>query len=137
MKKLLLFAIFLSSCTPHIEPTYQKYVDIFEKEAALHGKPIKVTTSIYTKRDLGDEILGRCIPIFSVIEISMAYWVDLSEPEREELLLHEISHCELKRYFHNEELDEKGIPLSIMYPSLIPGYVYLYYRDKYMEELFK
>ena len=48
-------------------------------------------------------------------------------------MFHELGHCILNRGHYEEKVG--GVPVSLMFPSLIPHY-YLFYKEKYRTELF-
>lgn len=144
LKKLFFIGyIFLVGCghdyQVSIEPQYQTYVDRFLSDAHSMNRNIKIYDLIIkTTESLRGEIVGQCQKGFNttpVIVISKKYWIDLSEFEREELLYHEMGHCVLMRR-HRDDTDEMGIPKSLMYPYMLPEYVYRYYRNEYVSELF-
>ena len=69
------------------------------------------------------------------VVINKATWDVISDEEREELILHELGHCVLKRK-HKDATRPDGAPESIMYPySMLPE-EYEKYKVEYHEELF-
>ena len=132
----------MTSCVSpklEIEEPYVKYVKIFEEESIRFGNPTLIRDlTIKTVSNLGKgTICGVCIPltIHPRILISHKFWKNYSDPEREQLMLHEISHCVLKRK-HNSKLDEYGFPVSIMYPNMLSIRLYTSNRSYYLKELF-
>jgi hypothetical protein len=116
--------------TPHIE----EYLT--QREHYLGNESFKyvITFGFY---ELPDGILGRCkteasskfndVHVTKVIMIDREGWEGLDYLDREELIFHELGHCDLDKK-HTEHL-------SIMYPYHI-GYHYETDREAMIGELF-
>lgn len=72
-----------------------------------------------------------------IVYLDLYFWSMATPFEKEELLYHELGHCELGRR-HNAYKDRQtGCPLSIMYPTVFGlEYCYLKNRKSYIMELF-
>ena len=82
--------------------------------------------------------IGLCLPIpfFPIVLIDRDFWSFASNPEREQLLFHELGHCLLWRG-HTSKTFRDGRPISIMNPVLIlSDYEYMSNREYYLNELF-
>jgi Zn-dependent protease with chaperone function len=125
--------------TLRIESEYQKYVTLFEQEANNYGHPMHITDLIVTSDDdLGGTIVAQCrtnhISTPRIV-VSLKYWDGLNDAEKEQVFVHEMGHCVLNRGHISTE-DADGIPISIMYPYVLPSYVYIARRSEYLKELF-
>ena len=67
--------------------------------------------------------------------VSAKWWKIASELEKELLVFHELGHCILRRG-HTTQTTQLGVPVSIMYPSVMPDVFYKNYRHYYIFELF-
>jgi len=129
---IIAIVLLLSSCMPRptlmIDPELVVYVRRFE--AALGKKthfPIRFGTI-----DIG--LAGQCTEYLDgvEIEISKSWWEGQNESAREEVVFHELGHCELGRG-HDERVIN-GRPASVMYPTVFSTF-YAKYRDEYVKEL--
>lgn len=145
MKKYLSFLFLVCIGCFHkkivsIEPRYQSYVDNFVSDAQKTGRTIEINDLIIKSvPQISDEIIGQCqrgINVTPRIVINYGHWKNFSNVEREELLYHELGHCILNRW-HKNDTDSLGIPISIMYPYILPEMVYLKYREFFIMELFR
>lgn len=123
-----------------IQEDYIKYVEAFEKYSRQYNRPIKIADLVLdTEDDLGGSIVAQC-RLFGTatphIVVSKRLWEYSTEVEKEMIILHEISHCILKRG-HLETKDVNGIPISLMYPYVLEERVYLERKEAYLKELFK
>lgn len=116
-----------------------KYVNLFE---TLHGgKPILSTIQFVPQEG---NIIGRCYVGEFKVEVDPLYWVHADDMAREQLILHELGHCELFREHRNDllpdiySIDGKGVqcPASIMHWSF-PVDCYQQNRGYYLRELFQ
>lgn len=144
MKYLLVFSLLFLSCSVgqsvNVEPQYKKYVTLFEQESARVGYPVVIKgLTIESRFTLGGFILAQC-RMFNFpnpsIQVSLYWWDRTSEAEHEIVLLHEISHCILRRY-HRNDLYPDGRPKSLMNEELFDAKTYLDNRDEYIRELFE
>jgi len=159
---LVLIAILFSSCIlavktsgpfpikPGIDAALRPYVDRFQryghqyKGAGWHGHDVYVQfgdTSSFVVEDpkLGNRVIGVCKTATgnapNEIVIDNATWNSADQYEREALIFHELGHCAIDRQ-HEDAVDNDGIPISLMYPSLIVSAIYAPRRDYYIKELF-
>jgi hypothetical protein len=144
MKYLLVFSLLFVSCSVgqsvNVEPQYKKYVTLFEQESARVGHPVVIKgLTIESRFTLGGFTLAQCrmfgFPNPSIL-VSLYWWDRTNEVEHEMVLLHEISHCILRRY-HRNDLYPDGRPKSIMNEEMFDGNTYLNNRDEYIRELFE
>tara|TARA_B100001094_G_C18128307_1_gene770761 strand:+ start:186 stop:647 length:462 start_codon:yes stop_codon:yes gene_type:complete len=100
-----------------------------------------VTTNVYlvssfnhpTSR-LAPTTIAICALPSKTIEILQEAWNTLSEEGREQLIYHELSHCEAL-LTHDEAKTDSGLPNSLMFPSMLEDYIYILRRDYYINEL--
>lgn len=95
--------------------------------------------------DLKDDVVGECWkwPGYREIRVDRKWWAEheLMDSMREELIFHELGHCELGRK-HVEAViafnDGVRGPASIMYPYTF-GQLgqYVAHREYYLQELFQ
>lgn len=141
MKNLaLILMLFVCSCGPKagsVEKGLESYITSF-----------KVRTGVTPKSDVRFGILeegtaGICETWsdgYTRITIDPNYFEEISEEQREELVYHELGHCELGRD-HDETLTYKAgvrIPESVMYPYVFSSTwakVYGTLRGEYISEL--
>lgn len=144
LSQLLGIAIVLSSCAPpnptqyrHVDAALEPYVQRFE---AVLGKPINFTVTL---ADIDHNYVGLCTVGGSspapgrYIQISSYYYPSRSDSDIEQVVFHELGHCELDRQ-HVNILDSNGYPISIMYYMEF-GYMQWYTTNHsaYVAELFK
>lgn len=128
---ILAIILFLSSCAKPkiiVDPQLAVYVQRFEQ--AL-GKKTRFSIQ-FGKLDEG--LVGVCIDYGDNVEIKISdyHWPDLDEAHREEVMFHELGHCELGRGHVNGIAN--GRPISVMYPMNF-GDEYAEHRDYYIKEL--
>lgn len=150
---LLLLGLLL---TPHlhsegpeiykIDSEIEPYIETFKEKMLLAGieKPI-ANLEAHFSLELNDGEAGRCSLITTrrgpkevvrpILRISATFWDQMPEPDREELVYHELAHCILGRKEH-VTLTENGIPVSILHPSHLGSDLYIQYYGEYMAELF-
>lgn len=120
-----------------IDPAFEPYAQLFEE---LAGRPVNV--SLVFKSNLGQNRVGLCWRTNGQgdrIEIDPDYWANISEPGREQLIMHELGHCELG-LGHDDRLGQVGdwpnVPLSIMHSVHFGDYdFYLANRLYYLQQL--
>ena len=104
-----------------------------------------VTTPIIFDDNMSDSIGGVCTKwlrskkiVYREITINTEYWDSISEAQQQQLIDHELGHCELNRG-HNDEKLENDQPASIM-NSYVFGLNEIRYMelnlDYYIDELF-
>ena len=130
-----------------IHPEIQQYVDRF----VSIGKKFKGESFVlkWINMDIGevkdpwdidhninDDVVGWCKPYFVPMEIMLQTqeWRLANDLEREQLVFHELGHCQFG--FPHDESIKDGRPVSIMYPYLLSRVTYKEHRDEYLKELF-
>ena len=150
MKSVYLFFILLTGCAPKehkvlsIDEKLQPYFDTFIREANYRNKfwfvddlIIQFEEELPKKNNL--EILGNCDTNSGgtpVVTINKKTFKRLSQNEKEMLIFHELGHCLLYKG-HNDDLDDDGVPVSIMNKYAFSGNVYAKNREGYINELFR
>lgn len=114
-KIIVLTCFLLVGCadTPApIDVAFKPFVNRFE---VLLGKTIKFSVLF---ADMDQQYAGMCW-LYSTgdrkIEINPYSWDKLNELGKEEVIFHELGHCELGRG-HTYDSTKDGYPASIMYP---------------------
>lgn len=152
MNKTLVLCLLLVSCgKQHQDPRtnhstdeeFISYIRVFESNYGKHIGDIPINF-----KDQDEDTAGECV-IWSTgekeIQISQNTWSVLSEKQRQQLIDHELGHCELNLE-HNPEYkrDNTGYficPVSIMHPNVFNDYsiknCYVPDNDYYIDELFK
>lgn len=126
-----------------INPKLTKYVDRFERIGdILYGRKMilpEMDIDFGKTRLISMRAVGWCVrnPITRrpKILIDTNFWKQADEAEREALIFHELGHCVLDRD-HIKKKSALGIPLSLMFPSVIPSFTYRKFRKHYLIELF-
>lgn len=116
------------------QPEFKPHIERFE---TLYGKSIN--TEITFVPEFKDGVVGICYFLKNKVEISREYWNRASDLQKELLVFHELGHCVLHYYGHNEQWiirDKEAIPNSIMYPYLISDKIYERHKGYYINELF-
>jgi hypothetical protein len=147
MKTLPLIIFFLLvGCGPvkQTHPDFIKYINSFETELNLKVK----TTIVYKSIVLSEEELkksrsvGTCYRYANsnknFIDIEKQYWDAASEAVKEQLIFHELGHCELNLDHTEEKISTPfgSIPKSIMFPYVFGNQMYYQvYKNYYVEEL--
>lgn len=116
------------------DPEFHPHIETYER---LSGK--KINSIITFKPKLDGNVIGICYYVTKKIVIDKEWWYQVSNYKHEQLILHELGHCEGLRD-HTEKMIYMGedgfIPISIMHPSIIHEPTYIKYRTYYLEELF-
>ena len=113
-----LLLLILTSCshnTTYVEPELIKYVDQY---TIAKGWQLEYAIDIRFDR-LDSPMVGQCYYSNSgnrQIRIDKDYWLTANDLYRTYLIFHELGHCDLNRV-HDDKIDSKGYPVSIMYPS--------------------
>lgn len=137
----VLLALVATGCgtkTYHVDPQIQPYIDRFVKTSNEVGAPVVVdnlVASIGTtaKTDYaGQCVIGNGTPTMTLNSI---YWPTFDDALREELVFHELGHCVLNR-LHNNDVDARGIPVSIMYGQMQVEGIYSDHRADWFVEMF-
>jgi hypothetical protein len=111
-----------------IDDEFIPYVNKFEY---FYGS--KVSSSIVFVDKLEGATVGVCYKLSNHIEIDRSYWEIITTEEQEELIFHELGHCELE-LDHNSQRFSWGCPKSIMYPNTFST-CYKQYEEYYIKEL--
>lgn len=133
---LIIFVAFLFSqkgkSVRNTDPEFRKYIKEIKKIYVACGKKHLVSeieeTSISFKK-LDNYIYGQCFMYLKRIEINRAGWLFLEDYEKEELLLHELGHCVLKKYDTETEsiMKGKGGLLGIKFTQRYNDYINEYF----------
>ncbi len=145
IKLLLILLLSLSACSRPaikdvaIDSPFQPYVDQFVAEGKNQGKYIYIDDlEVRFTNELPDTTLGQCTLSSNnppIIHVNENTWYIMSNIRREVTMLHELSHCCLKRGHINTWTN--GIYTSIMFYEI--SYDEDMYRNNwqyYMKELF-
>lgn len=143
MKRLLVgvWLCSLAACGPPAAPS-------IEKDLEVYVQSFKSRTGVTPKSDvvfgaLDGTTAGICevwSDGYTKVTVDREYFDTINENQREELMYHELGHCELDRD-HSEAMTYKGgkrVPESVMYPyvfSLTWAQVYDTFRPEYVQEL--
>lgn len=120
------------------DPAFIDHIKSFEDEIG-----IIVDVPIVFDPDIDDKYVAVCQTYFydkKIIKVDPDYWENLSFYGKEEVIYHELGHCQLNRE-HNSTLTipsklRYSIPNSIMYPYVFGEETfYFMYREHYIEEL--
>ena len=141
MKYSIIFILLTMACgTPFSYKTdaeFTQYVQRFQNETG-----ITVTTPIIFD-DGKDEYAGLCEVYddgYKLIRIDSKYWELAKDLGKEEVIYHELGHCELKRD-HIERLTKTSlysyaIPSSVMFPYVFGDTSFYWaFREHYVQEL--
>lgn len=121
----------------------QKHVDTFYIEAAKRGREYKRISVTFGKTaHIGPTTAGFCAPETfyrdAYVIINYEYWLTFNDEKREQLILHELGHCVLRRIHDDSCVGEEVGPCnkrSLMHPYL--GMTdWANNREYYIEELF-
>jgi len=119
------------------------YVDKFKEYSVKRGRHIDMsgivigfTSKTLTSNAYSQGTIGRCYTASKVIVINKDKWSELSNIEKESVVIHELGHCAMGLK-HNEGHDVNQWPISIMYPSVDISYYYEQNKDVYLDRLFE
>lgn len=114
----------------HVEPETVKYIERYSiYKVQYTGKVYNGRVSTYFV-NLKDDTAGFCSGDKNgpYILIDREYWDNVTDSDREVLLLHELGHCDLGLGHSHQD--------TIMEPVLINGFDYLINQGYYLEQLF-
>jgi Zn-dependent protease with chaperone function len=122
------------------DPTFIKYIDLFEAEYGKMIGDIPINFALISK----PQTVAWCNEWNSGernVEVSQPHWNSMSESQKEELIFHELGHCELN-LDHDDTYDTNdSCPTSLMNPYVFGNYettnCYIPKYDYYMRQLFK
>ena len=119
------------------DPEFKEYIATFEQ---LSGK--KVTTPINFGYENDDNVIGVCFRYLNglkEIKIKKSYWTSKGYANREQLILHELGHCENGLGHDDNEiiLNKIPVPETLMNSHIIDSYTYTTFRDYYLKEFQK
>lgn len=116
------------------DKVFEPHISTYER---LSGK--KINSIITFKNKLDGNTIGICYYVTKKIVIDKEWWYQVSEYQHEQLILHELGHCEGLRG-HTEKMIDMGsdgfIPASLMNPSILYEPIYIKHREYYLKELF-
>ena len=115
-----------------VPPEVRPYLDSYEQAAGRQVYDIPVSFRPLASRDNPSRV-GLCVTYgagYAEIFLDPKYWEGARDSCREQLLFHELGHCDLLRG-HTE--DEQ----SIMYKNMMDCGEYAQGRNKILEELFR
>lgn len=127
-----------------VDTLLKPYVYRFELD---YGKPIRLMTIVFGKLEY--PTLGRCYYFEDgdddrQIIINKDTWFNMKDITKELVMYHELGHCELNRYHHDNRLVEWSpnadteslkVPISLM-NEFISFHHYSTLREYYIKELF-
>ena len=125
----------------NVDTDLEVYVKRFED---LWGQKISFPVLF---NHLPEMTAGRCTYWFlgdKVIEVDILYFYKLSDLGKEQLVFHELGHCALKRYSHDDSRvvfnkEKHSCSKTVMKSSIFDHqemYCYQKYRQYYIDELF-
>jgi len=85
---------------PELKPYYEEYVSDRNVICKESNKFANITIKIVD--DLPKFKIGECRPFASsyIIKINKEYWKMASEPDKYQVMMHELTHCDMKLYRH-------------------------------------
>lgn len=116
---------------------YYEYKQVYQTYCQDHPR-IRIVVE-----HLPDNTVGYCSygSGENLIELDADYWGEAPEYEKEQLVFHEMGHCDLYRKVHTEGVvnmfNGALIPKSIMKSEGMIELDYKVYHDYYMKELFQ
>jgi len=131
MKIIILLSIFLSSCSGfqrvgHIDPVFKSYVKSFEEHKGARVRDMDIIFNVQSNYRVGICIRRTERPR---VEIDPIFWMTANTTMKENLIFHELGHCDLN-LSHTTEY-------SIMHPSIIDPVFYNDNREYLINLLFK
>lgn len=100
MSRIVLLIILSGCASQTIDTELESYVDAFEQDSAIYGKPMQVSSSVVFTDSLNPGERGRCTKNETEpnqVQILKSYWNQADETSRKVLVYHELGHCELGR----------------------------------------
>jgi hypothetical protein len=142
MKLLFFVSLFLCACGEAgqiitFEPSIKPHVDFYlmNKQAILGRGADRVVTVSLSSEDHGREI-GHCIvtrrrggSLTFQVRVYAKFWFAASYPQREQLIMHELGHCDLG-------LDHSDDKHDIMYKYQLREWYYIENRSFLVNKLF-
>lgn len=137
---IVIFTLVVGCGLPHpytSNPDFDAYKAKFEQETG-----VKVTVPIIYD-SLDEQTVGLCETFadgYKLIRIDVDFWKVMGNGGKEEVIYHELGHCQLDRD-HADQLTEAptygySIPNSIMYPYIFgDASFYWMFREHYIQEL--
>jgi hypothetical protein len=119
----------------HLTTFYEAFV--YDANQQVYTLP-NAGLTLQLSTTLDSQTVSQCTPATlttaAEIQINATYWEQLDANNQENLVFHELGSCFLGR---SNRMDlNNSIPLSVMYPSLIPSAEYLANHAQYVYELF-
>lgn len=158
MKNLLCLFVLItvSACAPEkinrrdepsIGSEFQPYLNNFIEAGKTFGLDYSDRgVSINFADSLDGSAVGICEASLkgNKVFILKSFWyrANITEWDRESLIFHELAHCILNRYSHNNTMvgtsttPSYNIPMSLLNTYLVSGYMYSKNRAVYLRELF-
>jgi len=118
------------------------YVEEFQAAGASVNRPIQVgqikLKLVKSLDQYGAAVAGYCDRTKTPPEVLIlkARWAGFGEVEREMLIFHELGHCVLGREHLGLVNPVNRLPVSLMFPGMIPAAIYSAARGHYIYELF-
>lgn len=78
------------------QPYVERYIEMFDR----------VPTTSIKLGHIEDDIAGLCYIAENHIIIDKSFWYTATDIQREELVIHELAHCDLGLEYHDDEDDE-------------------------------
>lgn len=127
---IILILVFVQGCAqPIVDPTFAPYVSVYQDSIKIDVSGVGITFG-----DLSLPVIGICRPDNNTITIDSTWFAKASEPYREMLVFHELSHC-LLHVGHDTTILPDGCPESVMYPYIVQTPCYAKHRAEYIEQL--
>jgi hypothetical protein len=118
---------------------FSPYVQSFVNESSGNGHSLEVNDLIIRFGAMRSKFERANCSITEgqtpVITVNETTWNQINEYDRESMMFHELGHCVLLRE-HRADVDNSGIPVSMMNPYALNSYVYEARRNNYVKELF-
>lgn len=117
-------------------PDFKVFIETYEQLSNT-----KVTTPISFVDKFEDNVVGVCYTYVNglrEIKVSKRFWFNNSYATKEQLIFHELAHCEAGLDHDDKEIVKNGwtIPKTIMNSVLVNNYIYTTFRQYYLDELF-
>jgi len=141
------FMLAIELISPSIKPPevyltpVSVYVDRYYVKKKEYGLPSTRSRVPVSLAPLSPVLLGVCYSVLGLhnVEINQRFYESASDGEREELVFHELGHCDMDRAHVEGSIYYKGfwITKTIMHCcGMINGFEYERFHDYYMDELF-
>jgi len=138
----LVLLIALSACgearqaSPQvIDSEFQEYVSNFEDTFGIVARSNIVFGTLKDKRIGQCDWVTKPNDFLNVITIDKAFWDSANYWQREQVIFHELGHCELGIFEHDDTRDENYRHKSLMATRAIDWWVYEYFREEYIQDL--